>query len=291
MKFELEPDNRGVDDAVILTDLQRVARTLGVSALTQDQYDSCGRFSPATVKKRFGTWNQALVVAGLEVIKRQNIPTDECIAELRRVAALLKQETLSREEFAVHGSISAAAQERRFGSWNKALNAAGFDPGKFAHRIVSDEQAFKCIEVTWRAIGRQPRQADVRPPICEFTGYAIGRRFGSWRKALESFVASMNQGEASAVVLNETTTAENPPSADRGSITRRTSRDPSWRLRFLVMRRDKFACRACGRSPAVVPGVVLVLDHIYPWAKGGETILENLQTLCVECNGGKSDLV
>ena len=36
--------------------------------------------------------------------------------------------------------------------------------------------------------------------------------------------------------------------------------------------------------------IILHVDHIKAWAKGGETVLENLQTLCSVCNIGKSDL-
>jgi 5-methylcytosine-specific restriction endonuclease McrA len=36
--------------------------------------------------------------------------------------------------------------------------------------------------------------------------------------------------------------------------------------------------------------IVLHVDHIKAWANGGETVLENLQTLCSKCNLGKSDL-
>ncbi len=32
------------------------------------------------------------------------------------------------------------------------------------------------------------------------------------------------------------------------------------------------------------------IDHIKPWSKGGETVLENLQTLCATCNLGKSNI-
>lgn len=56
------------------------------------------------------------------------------------------------------------------------------------------------------------------------------------------------------------------------------------------MRRDDFKCRICGRSPAVHPGTVLHVDHVHPWSKGGETVMANLQTLCDQCNIGKSDL-
>jgi 5-methylcytosine-specific restriction endonuclease McrA len=61
-------------------------------------------------------------------------------------------------------------------------------------------------------------------------------------------------------------------------------------MRFLVMRRDNFRFCICGTSPALQPGAVLVVDHIHPWIKGGETVMENLQTLCEPCNGGKTDL-
>ena len=57
------------------------------------------------------------------------------------------------------------------------------------------------------------------------------------------------------------------------------------------MARDNFKCRICGKSPATDPKITLHIDHIIPWSKGGETIFENLQTLCSECNLGKSDLI
>ena len=69
------------------------------------------------------------------------------------------------------------------------------------------------------------------------------------------------------------------------------SRDPSTRLRFKVLYRDKFTCRFCGASPTKDTAVTLHVDHIIPWSKGGETSLNNLQTLCAKCNLGKSNLV
>jgi len=75
-----------------------------------------------------------------------------------------------------------------------------------------------------------------------------------------------------------------------GCFVHKTSRDINLRLRFKVFLRDHFKCCACGASPAKDPAVVLHVDHILPWSKGGETVLDNLQTLCAKCNLGKSDL-
>lgn len=46
------------------------------------------------------------------------------IEELKRVAAELKTKFLSRSMFAAHGTVSAAAIEATFGSWNEAIIVA-----------------------------------------------------------------------------------------------------------------------------------------------------------------------
>jgi 5-methylcytosine-specific restriction endonuclease McrA len=71
----------------------------------------------------------------------------------------------------------------------------------------------------------------------------------------------------------------------------KTKREPGMRLRFEVLKRDNFKCCACGASPAKDPSVDLHIDHVIPWSKGGETVLDNLQTLCSACNIGKSDMI
>ena len=70
---------------------------------------------------------------------------------------------------------------------------------------------------------------------------------------------------------------------------KRSTRVISDKLRYNVLKRDNFKCCACGASPAKDSSVVLHIDHIIQWSKGGATSLENLQTLCSRCNMGKSD--
>jgi len=59
----------------------------------------------------------------------------------------------------------------------------------------------------------------------------------------------------------------------------------SQRVRYRILHRDGFRCKACGRGPE--DGVKLTIDHIIPvdWGGGNEEL--NLQTLCMECNEGK----
>lgn len=62
-------------------------------------------------------------------------------------------------------------------------------------------------------------------------------------------------------------------------------------LRFQVLERDGFRCKACGANPRDDKQVVLHVDHITPIAKGGKTVLDNLQCLCSKCNLAKSDKI
>lgn len=56
-------------------------------------------------------------------------------------------------------------------------------------------------------------------------------------------------------------------------------------LRFDVLRRDNYRCQICGRTAA--DGVELEVDHKIPVAKGGLSTMENMWTLCFDCNRGK----
>ena len=59
-------------------------------------------------------------------------------------------------------------------------------------------------------------------------------------------------------------------------------------LRYKVLKKDNCKCVACGAS-SKDSNVVLHIDHKIPFSLGGLTTLENLQTLCQECNISKSN--
>ncbi len=57
------------------------------------------------------------------------------------------------------------------------------------------------------------------------------------------------------------------------------------KLRYAVLQRDNSRCQRCGRG--IEDGVKLAVDHRIPVDMGGETVIDNLWTLCTDCNGGK----
>lgn len=58
-------------------------------------------------------------------------------------------------------------------------------------------------------------------------------------------------------------------------------------IRWRVFLRDQWKCVSCGRSSH--DGIILHVDHIVPRSLGGSDSLENYQTLCNDCNIGKSN--
>ena len=67
-------------------------------------------------------------------------------------------------------------------------------------------------------------------------------------------------------------------------------RNVSLSTRTKVLERDNYTCQMCGRN-FKEDGVKLEVDHIMPVAKGGSDNISNLQTLCFDCNRGKSDKI
>ena len=288
MKFELEPYHRDVTRKQVIADIAAVARQLGQSTLTSDDYRRHGKYSPDVARRRCGSWLKALAEAGLST-QRHNTKAapEQFIPDLKRVAKLLGKPSVTTEEYRDHGRFAPSTVANHFGTWFAALDAAGLNRTRTLH--VIDEEYFENLEQMWVHLGRQPHYTDVRKPFSHYSAGAYENRFGSWRKALVAFVAFVNQGS------NSTTKSEQPGLKQKEesaipAVQIERSRTVSWRLRFIVMRRDDFKCRICGRSPALQPGLVLHVDHVKAWIKDGETVMENLQTLCEQCNVGKSDL-
>jgi hypothetical protein len=205
--------------------------------------------------------------------------SDEALIEdLRRVALALEQQSLTREEYGRHGAYDPSTIHRRLGSWTAALGQAGLGSGR-PDLGRTEEEWMRTILEKWVDLGKQPSYGDMRGSGFSPEGY--GARYGSWGAALKRF-AQWVQSEPMQPAF---ASAEVPPRSDR------RARKPSIRMRYRVLLRDAFSCCACGRSPATERGIVLHVDHVVPYSRGGDTTEANLQTLCDRCNLGKSDSV
>ena len=291
MKFELNDYHRNVSDADLIQDVIRVAQKLGKETLTTDEYRSAGIYSYTTLRRRFGSWKQVMKKTGLS-IEQNNfhvyITNEEYISDIQQVARSLKKDTLIFTEYKELGTYDAGNIPKRFGSWAAALVAAGLHPTGYTVS-VTNEELLEEIEQLWIRLGRQPTSTDVREGQSRYGLTTYVRHFGSWRNALVTFVNYVNEDNEQEPI-EETVSQKELSDNPIAEIRHKTKRDINLRLRFLVMKRDNFKCCKCGASPAKDPSVELHIDHIKPWSKGGETVMDNLETLCSKCNLGKSDL-
>lgn len=304
MKFELNEYKSQLTDDEILTDIIETANRLGKDYISISTYKLYGRYSQTAIQAHFGTWKNALLLAGLRNERTSSelklISDDEYYRDLQRVANSLNLRTVPYGEYKKYGKYSAEHIITRFGKWNTALINAGLESTGFNKDKITEQECFDEIERIWRLLGRQPTSTDIiKTGICNYSIDTFKRRFGGWRRALEAFVEYINatdsEYEPCASGLDTIRNNTNDKLAKVNEVVTLpkhcTSRNINTRLRFKVLNRDNFKCCACGASPAKDPSVELHVDHIVPWSKGGETVIENLQTLCSKCNLGKSNLI
>jgi hypothetical protein len=74
-------------------------------------------------------------------VSGQQVTDAELLADLRRVAQLLNSSAVSRHQYHEHGQYSKGAIEKHFGTWNKAIRAAGLSLSM--ERNISDERLFE----------------------------------------------------------------------------------------------------------------------------------------------------
>lgn len=317
MEFKLNEYHRDISDEELLEDIRRVAEIVGTEKLSRADFQKHGKYGATTIARRFGGWNAAIERVGLVTTevgdqKHESFKDEESFFnDLRHVATLLAKDSITTGEYKQYGRFDRSVMFRKYGSWDIILQMAGLKPTPYRigkGKEISDEELFQEIERVWIKLGRQPTISDVKNGEFKFAQNTFTRRFGGWRGALAAFVRYVNSddnevpppsnnSEQQTKVKTRFTQHKQPDSVEReekvvdSHKNHKTNRDINLRLRFKVMARDNFKCCMCGRSPATDPSVVLHIDHIKPWAKGGETTMDNLQTLCSKCNLGKSDIM
>ncbi|MDI3318285.1 homing endonuclease associated repeat-containing protein [Pinibacter soli] len=303
MKFELTDLHKQITDLEIINDLRQVANNLGKTSLKIRDYvkNNGALYSYQTAKKRFGNWEAALAKAELKTensihgIKygETSINSELLLADIKRVAEELNNSKITLADYEKFGKYGGATIHKRFGGWNKAKQAANLEIGRIYN--TTTEQYLQNILELWTHYGRQPKYAEVVSPFSKYHVSSYERKFGTWRAALEQFIEFVNSDTENSEEQNliEITGQDVPNDGAKLNKVKvkRTPRSINLRLRWTVLKRDNFTCKKCGSSPAKDQTIELNVDHIIPWSKNGETVLDNLETLCTNCNLGKSNLL
>lgn len=286
--FELKTLDEYSDDA-LLDEIKRVALAIGSQRLTQQKFLELSKVHVTTVRRRFGSWKNALDLAGIDekVAPRFNPVSREAVVQ---AISLQAQEfpgvSPTLESVAQRLGVHKTTLAGKFGTWQNLLREVGLDPVPLGRRYT-DEECFENIVTLWTYYGRQPNFAELNQAPSAVGSKAYVRRWGGWRAALSAFIKYVNQSQSPQTV-SQASPNQNIQQQDE-STPASAPRSISLSLRYKVLCRDHFRCVICGRSPAKEHSVELHIDHIIPWSKGGKNVEENLRTLCFDCNLGKGD--
>ncbi len=125
MKFKLESFSRNIDETDLLKDLKQTYDLLKENdlALTFRSYDENGKYSSATIQTRFGSWNNALIKAGLKPNEEKNISDLDLFLNMEAVWTILGRQPVTRDLAKPDSKYSYQVYSERFGGWRKSLEA------------------------------------------------------------------------------------------------------------------------------------------------------------------------
>ncbi len=216
---------------------------------------------------------------------------DAILAELRRVAKHYDFQYFTGRQFdRVAVNCKKTTVINNFGSWEAALRAAGLASAptrKPRKDLVPETELFAELERVWRLKGHRPSRTEWEASNPRFSYTTYKTRFKGWTNACVRFIEFKSGEPLTGPTSSHVQAAA--PSESNAQIPPSRRRNIPDRLRLRVLIRDGFSCVYCGRSPATERGVSLHMDHKIPFSAGGETVFENLQTLCQKCNLGKGD--
>jgi 5-methylcytosine-specific restriction endonuclease McrA len=113
-----------VPNNTLLQDLLRVARAQGTNTLTYQQYKTTGQYYPSIYLRRFGTWNNALTLAGLQPTRITNIPAPHLLDNITQLWKKLGRQPALSDLVPPHSRYGRKPYIRTFGKWSEALRQA-----------------------------------------------------------------------------------------------------------------------------------------------------------------------
>lgn len=211
--------------------------------------------------------------------KKEPITDNDIIDEIKSVMSRLGKTTLTIKEFDANAKINSSTVTRRLGKWNTIIQSVG---GELNNTFYSEEELMENVKDAWLKKGTQPTRRDMdNKDYSTISSGTYLRHYKTWYGALEEFVKYISRDEKN--MINEDHTLKH------NHTKHKTKRDPSDRLKVQVLMRDGNRCKICGVECS--GGLHNIhFDHIVPWSKGGETVLDNLQVLCSACNEAKGNL-
>jgi 5-methylcytosine-specific restriction endonuclease McrA len=210
--------------------------------------------------------------------KKMRFSDNDLIESLKVYAKLKNYEYFSTTEYNKWDRKIVAAETfcNRFGSWNRVLRVIGIEGGH--ERRYTHEELVENLENIWKELNHPPAKRQLAKYGRRISEAPYRRFWGSLKSVCEQ-IALFHDGKINREQLL------------LKSKTNNKRRTIPLNVRWAVLKRDNYTCKKCGRSPGKDQTIELEIDHIMPVAKNGTNDIDNLETLCHECNQGKKDRI
>jgi hypothetical protein len=121
-KFKIQRvSGQPVTNEELILDLQRLATQNGKNTIGLKEYHQIGKYDETTVSRRFGSWNNALKVAGLGISNEVYLSDNRLYENILKLWEYYGRQPRRRELALAPSQILQSPYLRRFGSWTKAL--------------------------------------------------------------------------------------------------------------------------------------------------------------------------
>lgn len=211
---------------------------------------------------------------------------DEIVAELRRVATKLGTNTLSGPSYSQNGKISRFTIRNVFGSWKRAVEAAGLKciaartivPRP---RLEDDELLREIIRLT-QQLGKEPSYNEMGA-LGRFSTRPYRKRWGSFPKAREEAYHRFGFPKSQGIEAQTSTGEPQPPPEPRPTrLVPSTIQPKGPRLRSKIQFGEPINFRGLRFAPINEQGVVYLFGMI---SNKLGFLIESVRTDYPDCEG------
>jgi len=174
LKYIFIKHHRNEPDKVLLADLRKTASSHGKNHITADEYKKKGGFHLTTICSRFGSWNRALLKAGLKVKFIRQVSDDELLLNLKRVWDTLCRQPKCEDMIKPLSKYCRNAYSKHFGSWQGAL--LSLVKAIKAGRFKSSKKPGGIPQYTKKPIGRPKGRVFKKKHVTKSLRYDVLKR-------------------------------------------------------------------------------------------------------------------
>ncbi len=207
---------------------------------------------------------------------------EQVIAEIRRVASKLDTQRLTRKDFARNSKMSTATVCNIFGSWNRAVEAAGLQPiVAFVPELreIPDEELMAEVIRLKQELGKRPSDREMGA-LGRFSPRPYIKRWGSFAKGREAAYQKLGSPRLADFVAK--TACNKTAIVSKSTIMPQTINPKEARLRKRIQFGEPIDFRGLRFAPINEQGVVYPFGMI---SRELGFLIESIRTEYPDCEG------